>query len=103
MKNPTTVERKSDRELVVTRTFDAPARIVFPGVEQAGAVQALVAAEVDGNDAGFLRSGYSHRRQLPARDQPSGLAAHGVLRQVSRSDPCTRGWSGRMTKVLTVL
>jgi uncharacterized protein YndB with AHSA1/START domain len=29
MTNPTTVERKSDRELVVTRTFDAPARIVF--------------------------------------------------------------------------
>ena len=29
MKNRTTTERKSDRELVVTRTFDAPARIVF--------------------------------------------------------------------------
>lgn len=29
MKNHTTVERKSDRELVVTRTFNAPARIVF--------------------------------------------------------------------------
>ena len=29
MKNPTTVERKSDRELVVTRTFDAPAHVVF--------------------------------------------------------------------------
>ena len=29
MKNTTTVERKSERELVVTRTFNAPARIVF--------------------------------------------------------------------------
>src|SRR5215831_9610373 len=29
MKNPTTTERRSDRELVVTRTFNAPARIVF--------------------------------------------------------------------------
>jgi uncharacterized protein YndB with AHSA1/START domain len=29
MKNTTTVERKSARELVVTRTFNAPARIVF--------------------------------------------------------------------------
>ena len=29
VKNPTTVERKSERELVVTRTFNAPARIVF--------------------------------------------------------------------------
>lgn len=28
-KNPTTVEAKSEREVVVTRTFDAPARIVF--------------------------------------------------------------------------
>jgi uncharacterized protein YndB with AHSA1/START domain len=27
--NPTTIEAKSDREIVVTRTFDAPARIVF--------------------------------------------------------------------------
>jgi uncharacterized protein YndB with AHSA1/START domain len=27
--NPTTVERKSDRELVVTRTFNGPAHIVF--------------------------------------------------------------------------
>jgi len=28
-KNLTSVERKSDRELVVTRSFDAPARLVF--------------------------------------------------------------------------
>ena len=29
IKPRTTIERKSDRELVVTRTFGAPARIVF--------------------------------------------------------------------------
>jgi uncharacterized protein YndB with AHSA1/START domain len=29
MKNRTTVQRKSDREVVVTRTFDCPARLVF--------------------------------------------------------------------------
>ena len=29
MKNVTTVERRSDREVVVTRSFDAPARLVF--------------------------------------------------------------------------
>ena len=29
MKNRTTMERTSDRELVVTRTFNAPARMVF--------------------------------------------------------------------------
>ena len=28
-KNPTTVERKSEREFVVTRTFDGPARLVY--------------------------------------------------------------------------
>lgn len=27
--NRTTVERRSDREVVVTRSFDAPARLVF--------------------------------------------------------------------------
>lgn len=29
MTNPTMIERKSERELVVTRTFNGPARIVF--------------------------------------------------------------------------
>jgi uncharacterized protein YndB with AHSA1/START domain len=29
MKNITTIEKKSEREIVVTRTFNAPARIVF--------------------------------------------------------------------------
>ncbi len=29
MKNDTTVERKSEREVVITRTFNAPARLVF--------------------------------------------------------------------------
>jgi uncharacterized protein YndB with AHSA1/START domain len=29
MKNRATIERKSDRELVTTRTFDGPARLVF--------------------------------------------------------------------------
>jgi uncharacterized protein YndB with AHSA1/START domain len=29
MKNHTTVERKSEREMVITRTFNGPARIVF--------------------------------------------------------------------------
>ena len=29
MKNRTTVERTSEREMVVTRTFNGPARIVF--------------------------------------------------------------------------
>jgi len=28
-KNPTAVERKSDREIIVTRTINGPARLVF--------------------------------------------------------------------------
>ena len=29
MKNKTTVERKSEREVIITRTFNAPAHLVF--------------------------------------------------------------------------
>jgi uncharacterized protein YndB with AHSA1/START domain len=35
MKNDTTTERKSERELVVTRTFNGPARLVFEAWTQA--------------------------------------------------------------------
>jgi uncharacterized protein YndB with AHSA1/START domain len=35
MKHHTTVERKSEREVVVTRTFNAPARLVFQAWTQA--------------------------------------------------------------------
>src|SRR3954470_4770533 len=35
VKNPTTVERKSDREVVVTRTINGPARIVFEAFTRA--------------------------------------------------------------------
>ena len=35
MKNPTTVERKSDREVVVRRTINGPARIVFEAFARA--------------------------------------------------------------------
>jgi len=35
-KNVTTVERKSDREVVVTRSFDAPARLVFEAWSKPG-------------------------------------------------------------------
>ena len=35
VKNRTTVERKSDREVVVTRTINGPARIVFEAFTRA--------------------------------------------------------------------
>ena len=37
------------------------------GVDQCRLVQALVAAEIDGNDASILRNGCSSRRQVPPR------------------------------------
>ena len=48
MKNRTTVERKSERELVVTRTVNGPARIVFEAWT-ARAVQAVVGPEIHGH------------------------------------------------------
>ena len=39
MKSGTTVERKSERELVVTRTFNGPARIVFEAWTRPGLIK----------------------------------------------------------------
>jgi uncharacterized protein YndB with AHSA1/START domain len=49
VKNPTTVERKSDRELVVTRIFNAPARLVFEAWTKPELFQRLVAPKSIGN------------------------------------------------------
>ena len=63
--NTTTVKRTTDRELVVTRTFDAPARLVFEAWAQPALFQrwwvprslgmSLVACEMD------VRTGGSYR------------------------------------------
>ncbi|MBO9622856.1 MAG: SRPBCC family protein [Sphingomonas sp.] len=63
--NPTAVERKSDRELVVTRLFDAPPRIVFRAWAEAelfsrwwvpeGAGITLVSCEMDVRTGGKYR------------------------------------------------
>jgi len=76
MKNPTTVERKSDRELVVTRTFDAPARIVFQAwtrpelfrrwwVPKSNSAS-LLSCEMDVRVGGGYRLEFRH----PASEQP---------------------------------
>ena len=59
--NRTTVERKPERELVITQTFNGPARIVFEAWTKPGAAQALVGAEVDRRVPAFLRGGCSCR------------------------------------------
>src|SRR5205823_12031404 len=84
--NRTAVERKSDRELVVTRTFDAPAYIVFEAWSKPELL-ALVGSEVGGHVAGLMRHGCAHRGRVSLRVPPSGLRpTDGVLRHVQRSD-----------------
>ena len=65
MKNRTTVERKSERELVVTRTFDAPARIVFEAWTKPDLFKQWWAAKSMGMSLRFLRDGCSCRRRIP--------------------------------------
>ncbi|HEY4091371.1 MAG TPA: SRPBCC family protein [Luteibacter sp.] len=74
--NPTAVERKSDRELLVTRTFDAPLHIVFeawstPELFKSWWVpksvgMSLVSCDMD------IRTGGSYRLQFrhPSFEQP---------------------------------
>jgi uncharacterized protein YndB with AHSA1/START domain len=74
--NPTTVERKSDRELVVTRTFNGPARLVFEAWTKADLFSrwwtpksfglTIVSCEMD------VRTGGTYRLMIrpPAAEQP---------------------------------
>ena len=86
MKNRTTVERKSERELVVTRTFNGPARIVFEAWTKPELFKrwwvpksmgmSLLSCEMDVRVGGKYRLVFGH----------DGLRADGVLRHVPRSD-----------------
>jgi uncharacterized protein YndB with AHSA1/START domain len=81
MSTDTTVERKSERELVVTRTFVAPARLVFEAWTRAELFQrwwvpkscglTLLSCELDVRVGGEYRLVFSH----PAASEP--MAAHG--------------------------
>jgi uncharacterized protein YndB with AHSA1/START domain len=74
--NHTTVERKSDRELVVTRTFNGPARLVFEAWTKAELFSrwwtpksfglTIVSCEMD------VRTGGTYRLMIrpPAAEQP---------------------------------
>ena len=87
MKNRTTVERKSERELVVTRTFNGPARIVFEAWTKPELLKrwwapksfgmSLLSCEMDVRVGGTYRFVFGHACLG---------AADGVLRQVHRSD-----------------
>ena len=85
--NRTAVERKSDRELVVTRTFDAPARIVFEAWSKPelfkrwwipkSAGMSLVSCDMDIRTGGAYRLVFRH----PAFDQP--MTFFGTYREVT--------------------
>jgi len=75
-KNRTTVERKSERELVVTRTFNGPAHLVFEAwtkpelfvrwwVPKSSSVS-LLSCEMDIRTGGTYRLVFSH----PSAEQP---------------------------------
>lgn len=76
MNNPTTVERTSDLELVVTRTFNGPAHIVFEAWTRPELLQrwwapksfgiTFVSCEADVRTGGTYRFVFSH----PAAEQP---------------------------------
>ena len=71
MKNPTTVERKSERELVVTRTFNAPARLLFEAWTRPDLFKrwwtpkstglSLLSCELDVRVGGSYRLAFAHR------------------------------------------
>ena len=85
--NRTVVERKSDRELVVTRTFDAPAHIVFEAWSKPelfklwwvpkSAGMSLLSCDMDIRTGGTYRLVFSH----PAFEQP--MAFFGTYREVT--------------------
>ncbi len=77
MKNRTTVERKSERELVVTRTFNGPARIVFEAWTKPELLKrwwapkstgvSLLSCEVDVRVGGRYRFEFGHEASKPWR------------------------------------
>src|ERR1700729_3015620 len=76
MKNATAVERKSERELVVTRTFNGPARLVFEAWPKPELIKrwwapksfgiTFVSCEVDARTGGTYHFVFGH----PASEQP---------------------------------
>src|SRR5687768_8680545 len=91
MKNRTTVERKSERELVVTRTINGPARLVFEAWTKPELFKqwwvpksmgmTLLSCEMDVRVGGKYRLVFRH----PAAPDP--MAFFGTYREVI---PCSR-------------
>ena len=80
MKSRTTVERKSERELVVTRTFNGPARIVFEAWTKPELLEQWWAPKSTGVSLLSCEADVRVGGQVPFRVRPRGLKAYGVLR-----------------------
>lgn len=88
MKNPTSANRKSDRELVVTRTFNAPAHVVFEAWTKPGLMKqwwvpkshglAILACEMDVRTGGSYRFVFSF-----ANDTSKEMAFFGKYLEVT--------------------
>lgn len=87
MKNDTTVERKSEREIVITRIFNAPARLVFEAwtkpelmrrwwVPKSSGIT-LLSCEMD------VRTGGTYRFLFPNPSSPEPMAFFGRYLEVS--------------------
>ncbi len=82
MKNETTVERRSDRELVVTRTFNGPARIVYEAWTKPELIMrwwapksfgvSFISCEADVRVGGVVRFVFSH----PVTKEPMAFFGH---------------------------
>jgi uncharacterized protein YndB with AHSA1/START domain len=70
MKNPTTVERKSERELVVARTFNGPAHIVFEAWTKPELLKRWWVPESFGMTFVSCEADVPHGRHVPLRFQP---------------------------------
>ncbi len=89
VRNPTTMERASDRELVVTRTFDAPARVVFEAWTRPELLRrwwvprsfgiTLVSCEADVRVGGTYRFVFVHGDSAP-------MAFHGRYLEVAPNE-----------------
>lgn len=106
--NPTTSERVSDRELVVTRTFNGPARLVFEAWTTPELLMrwwapkaygiAFVSCEVDARTGGSYRFVFSH----PAAEQPMAFFGRYLEVEVPRRLVWTNEEGGEDGQVTTV-
>ena len=86
IKNPTSVQRKSEREVIITRTFNAPARVVFEAWTKPelfkrwwvpkSVEMTMLSCEMD------VRTGGTYRLVFKHPQAPEPMAFHGRYLEV---------------------